>query len=519
MSATLDTNLGDKQPFIWLEGAGASNQTSTTDKPEYSSDLAKPTSQLFVAGWPIGTDTGMLRELATRLNSSVNCEIVPQSSFPSSCQGNNPFNKSYTNIDNTTSSPFSDAGNPKFQARFCAPGDMLASPWKSDTGDRQDITEELYLDFQSTNFTNRIKNFTQHCTAQTSLGHFELPNYWNGHVASPLLSILPPQKGPNETFYGPAYPQPLPNLPFSYSSQIPGPFLTSVLAIFGNDTFFDAVASHSNYADSDGLLCRHLRQPFVGLGTETQTLWGSALFNASNPVSTTAPICEKLPGQTSNDSLLLNALLDWFPNFGNVESATAAFTLAISSANTALLNDRNDVYGYGWWLIWSSSGFSVQKPTISPPAIVTISVLLSLQVAGLAWIAILGLKRPTWTRSLDAFALLRMGAALHKEMPLISSMKAGELELLDEKPGWIGGDGPLVRAQNLVIGGPDEVVPDRRYRMVENEHDWVMEEKKEISGWKRLLWGRDPEMMFEARHEHSYRRLRKSATEDDVADC
>ena len=46
---------------------------------------------------------------------------------------------------------------------------MFASPWQA-TYDRQDITEEFYLEFQSTSLTGQIKGYTQHCTSQTSLG-------------------------------------------------------------------------------------------------------------------------------------------------------------------------------------------------------------------------------------------------------------------------------------------------------------------------------------------------------------
>ena len=324
---------------------------------------------------------------------------------------------------------------------------------------------------------------------------------------------MPPQNGPNQTYYELAYPQPYDDVhSYNYipSQTLSGPLLTSILAIFGNKTFFDTVASRSNYADPDGMLCHQLRPPFLDLTISDGVSWGSALFNASD--SAFSPVCEVIPNQTSNDSLLLNALLDWLQKFGNAELASAAFTLATSSTNMATLNSRYNPHEYGRWLILASVGFGMQKPAIPLPIIVVISLLLLLQVLGLAWLAILGSGRSTGTGSLDGFALLRMGAALHMELPPISAMRAGELETLDERPGWIGGAGQEGKTQKLVMGGSEEVEQDTKYRMVENEHDWVMEEK-ELGGWKRLLCGRYTEMNFD--HERSYRSFRALASEDD----
>ena len=515
-SAMSDTQLSDKQPFLWVEGAGNLNLTSLSDRLENSSDFGNLSSQLFIASLPVGSDTGLLSALVLRFNSSVSCELVPPSDFPVSCQGNNPFNKSYTNINKSTPFPFGDHRDPKFQARLCAPGDILTSPWH-EISDRQDITEDFYLDFQSTDLTPRITNYTLHCATQTSLGYSELPSYWNGHLAGPLLSVIPPESGPNQTFNDMGYPHKYNGPAYNPSQEVPGPFLSSILGIFGNDTFFDTVASHSNYDDSGGLLCQQLRQPFIGLAIgkqEEQSLWESALFNARG---TTTPVCQKWGNQTSNSSLLLDALLDWLPNFGNVETAEAAFTLTTYSANTAILKNSQDFEIADGSIIITTPGYSVEKPSIPLPAVVLISILLLFQLIGLAWLSILGSGRSTWTSSMNAFALLRMGAALHKEMPLISVMKAAELEILDEKPGWVGGDGREQGTEKLVMGGSEEVKSDTKYRMVENEQEWAMDEW-EIGGLKGCLCGGGADKNLNPRG-YLYRNLQASAGEDDVDHC
>ena len=168
-------------------------------------------------------------------------------------------------------------------------------------------------------------------------------------MASPLFSILPLQSKPNQTYWEYAYPQTLEPQSFKefinvlpppllLDKPLSGPLMTSVVAIFGNNTFFETIASHSNFSDPDGVLCRQLRQPFKGLGQVNPSLWSSTLFNAPWDV---IPVCQQLPHQTSNSSLLLNTLLDWLPNFGNTYAATAALTLSTYSANTETLKGKN----------------------------------------------------------------------------------------------------------------------------------------------------------------------------------
>ena len=504
-SAINQNVLYDKQPFMWIEGVGIGN---ITDPAEVAAgeptNLGNPTNEIFFSDFPTGTDTGVLRALALRFNSSVDCKIVPSSDFPSTCPGENPLNRTYSNVDESASEPFGNLREPKFEARLCAPGDVNSSPW-NDTGARQDITEEFRLDFRATNLTDRIENFTLACNSETSLGFFELPNYWNGHVLDPLLSHLPPQHAPNQTYYTSSYPPPSTEPDHGPTRPVPGPFLTAMLAIFGNGSFFDTVASHSSYSDSSGLLCDQLRQPFANLGISYDSLWQNALFNASNKrVRSSSPVCESIPNQVSNDSLLLYALLNWLPNFSNADISNAAFLLATYSASTAMFNPSNWPVGDDEFMIFSSPGLSIQKPVVSLPAIIVISILIALQLIGLTWLAFISSRRSTWTPSLNAFALLRMGAALHKDLPLISATQATELAVLDDIPGWIGSDSRGEGAGKLVIGGPEEIVPRRKYRMVENEGEWTMDDK-EIGTWKRLFCGGFTDAQMRS-HECSLRR-------------
>jgi hypothetical protein len=85
--------------------------------------------------------------------------------------------------------------------RICAPGHYGKLPWTL-SRDRQDITEELYVDVWFPGDTNiipeyaglvdfRISNFTTLCTTTTTRGYFELPNYRNGYLTQPLNDKWP----------------------------------------------------------------------------------------------------------------------------------------------------------------------------------------------------------------------------------------------------------------------------------------------------------------------------------------
>lgn len=76
--------------------------------------------------------------------------------------------------------------------------------------------------------------------------------------------------------------------------------------------------------------------------------------------------------------------MGWLPNFGDKDGATAAITLAIYSAGNAILNvgpaASDAKTGYP---LLTSSGFSIQKPSITIAATIIVSLLLDVQITGL----------------------------------------------------------------------------------------------------------------------------------------
>ncbi|KAM0796359.1 hypothetical protein BDR22DRAFT_976251 [Usnea florida] len=417
ISSTLSGKLSDKQPYLWtLDQVSLTSVDASIFNSSSFNDIPK---EQFIASFPVGTDTGVLRNLALRLNISVGCTLVPQSDFPSTCPGDYPLSQTFSNININVSNP----NIPRYRARICAPGNVGYSPWKN-TADRQDISEEFWLDYEDGG-----SNYTQHCYGNSTLGYFELPNYWNGHVAGPLLNTVPPNS-PNLTYQNgnpsetTASPTPLHTEDVQDYSGTPGPFLTAIMAIFGPNTFFSTVAANSNWTSTytTKALCSQLSYPFTCF----------AYYFAYNAIVGDFP------------------LMNWLPNFGNEDSALAAFTLTTYAAANAILNNGNSSsLGYP---IYSSPGTPMQKPTLPPAGIVIVSLLLAVQIIGLALLALYASRSATWTENLDAWAMLRVGAELAREdVPAVSSLKARRAGMLDEEMGWVGDMGVEGREGGAVV--------------------------------------------------------------------
>jgi len=168
-------SLTDAEPNLWA------NVSTPEARKQAVRDVDNHT---FVASLEQGTTTGVLREHIIRMNSSVSCERMQRSAFPSICQGEQPFTRSLSHGENYT--------------RICVPGTTGLSPWTM-SRNRQEITEELFLDIvekleYNVGFVderNLTSDYTLHCTVTTTRGYFELGNYRNNYTWGPLLDEWP----------------------------------------------------------------------------------------------------------------------------------------------------------------------------------------------------------------------------------------------------------------------------------------------------------------------------------------
>ena len=140
----------------------------------------------FPSAIPSGTTTGVLRQHALRMSSSVSCELIPKSQFPTTCPGSNPFTVTYV-----ANPPI----NVSLELSICTPGNQTAVPWTI-SRIRQDISEEMFINLGLTNTAGELGpdgpgNFTFHCSSNTTRGYFELGSYQNKFKYGPLLQEWP----------------------------------------------------------------------------------------------------------------------------------------------------------------------------------------------------------------------------------------------------------------------------------------------------------------------------------------
>lgn len=184
------------QHNLWVDNPYGPNQSTQWHEPtgyqslflygsdDGTGDKMNPDNHFFVTSLPNGTNTGVLREHALRFNSSVTCENITRSSFPSPCEGQRPLD---VNIR-----------RPNMEIRVCAPGEIGKYPW-SKSRNKETVEEELFIDLQSSldlypSLTLPVDSYTMKCTASTTRGYFELGNYMNEFVYGPLLDKWPDEE-------------------------------------------------------------------------------------------------------------------------------------------------------------------------------------------------------------------------------------------------------------------------------------------------------------------------------------
>ena len=203
----------DMQTYLWHDTAtdwsvirnyGGYNAAGSTFWVPYDAD-ADQNLRYFVSAFPNDTTTGVLREHVMRLNSSAECKSIDEAAFPETCDGPDPLVASYSS---QVKPPYGNSTIPaNFNINVCVPGNLSASPWTL-SRDRQDITEDLYIkvhvDYDTwflvwgeLGYGAGAVNFTVRCTANTTRGYFELPNFRNDFNAGPLLEKWPE----NETLW------------------------------------------------------------------------------------------------------------------------------------------------------------------------------------------------------------------------------------------------------------------------------------------------------------------------------
>lgn len=180
----------DSQNHIWpiLPQLGDNWLIDVGNTFYYYQKMTAKSIPFYVTAFPPDFNTGVLREHAIRLNTSVSCEMVPRSSYPDICPGDRPLVGEFSSTETRN--------------RYCVAGDYTTVPWTIDRH-RQDIVEEMWVDnyipygspisLLSSFAESSVNNITVHCAANTTRGYFELPNFHNKDTPGTLLEEWPSQ--------------------------------------------------------------------------------------------------------------------------------------------------------------------------------------------------------------------------------------------------------------------------------------------------------------------------------------
>lgn len=441
-----------------------------------------PKLAFFVASLPAGSATGVLREHLMRLNSSIKCEEIDRSAMPSPCPGPRPFTASLTRGIQTNIS-------------VCIPGNYTASPWTL-SRNRQEHVEDMYIDIWDTAYApfggtwaSDFGNLTStmHCAARTTRGFFELGNAQNRNTYGPVLANWPSKDRmerdfndwtangryvPSEEYVWTSLPRflltqsrdnyegrPLydPQEYFDGGRQTPGPLTMSALALFGNGSWLDTVLKYTanmSYTDNTnkgtdlwqstcrGMPFGRLRSMGINglMGYRGHDFVSACRFQEDDNL---------IDRPNSYDDLMLLAH-DLVTHFSvskdlGLINAENLWSISMFVANRALLTFFSpDVDPYNFLSngrqIYTSPGVLVQKPVLSNAAIIVLSILISLQLLGLACLVRYIRSAPTWSSQLDSMALVRIGATLGERgvLPPIGPVEKEDYAVLETVQALVG---------------------------------------------------------------------------------
>ncbi|KAF2721973.1 hypothetical protein K431DRAFT_62802 [Polychaeton citri CBS 116435] len=468
-SAITSTYITDPQSRLWTRGFTDCNSTTSSlgeGDPQISPCFHGPStlmnmSQLidpFLAHLPSGFDTGLISQHLPRMNSSATREKIADADFPAGCEflpGAFYVNFNHSGVFDSTSSDGS------WSLSACMPANLTLSPWRA-TRDRQDISEQLYLNISTYSMLSGSTPFVglYRITLNTTLGYFELPNIFNDHVAGPLLEqspwkdAAPTNRSVQLPINSGQYRRDLGTAGISNSTLLlgsvvnKGPLLTIAMALFGERSFIasryeNPQAFVANFttpqakAEIDAGVNRDLfdelcveQEPMMALletnrvanrGTFADALYPGCIRGRSN--------------QISNVHLEVEQWIMAFANGFSQDQIVNAFEAAAFLANQAWLLQSS--YNPSMWVSYDP-GADTEIPVISKAGIVLISVLLFVYLTAMFSMAWYCSRTPTWTSDLDAFAMMRIGAAMSDQIDFACVEDVDKVRILDETPGWIG---------------------------------------------------------------------------------
>ncbi|KAF7134168.1 hypothetical protein CNMCM5793_005847 [Aspergillus hiratsukae] len=493
LASTVNTVV---QPRLW---SSANGTVSIDDKSWYTYSAMQTKSQNSLANistiadpfWaelPTSTNTGSLRQFATRINSTAIWETNSAATLPEDCNSLSDAFYLHYQYGQDNDAPF------QYDVEICMPGNMSESPWKNELS-RQDFSEELYFKMNFSghggmlNYVPRPGIYSRKLTLHTTTGYFELPNYANGQIPGPIIDESPfgtsPRNFTTRDLDSDTAWTTLNATLNVINAGNKGPLLYIAMALFGEGSFADVqhtvLAAYANsgirYGGCIGII------PFVPLLDDP---------NSSFKASPGSPCLtgSGLAGNSTRDSVYnddtMHAIVAGYfylfsgdPTYGpSSERVQNAFASAAFLANDMFMTNNYHQQSIG---ISYDMGADVQIPHISRAGIIFVSVLLGLDLACLLALSLYSAWIPRWTGTLDSFAMMRIGASISEKVPLLAVTHVERIKVLDESPGWMGNaaDGEI---GELCLGGEQPLKKTRRYRSYDSDYAAQVITTRKLSG-------------------------------------
>lgn len=174
-----------------------------------------------------------------------------------------------------------------------------------------------------------------------------------------------------------------------------------------------------------------------------------------------------IPDNLENQIELDRQISLWLGSFfDRPDRLQNAFASAIILATEQWLTSwpGGDGSGSESLLVFYDEGEDLLIPAVSLAGMVLVSTLLTVYLSCLLALAIYSARTPRWTKLLDAFAMMRIGASIYEEVPLRVASDVTAVGVLNKKRGFIGGcsDGAN-GVRSLGLGAEEPLTSDSCY--------------------------------------------------------
>lgn len=233
--------------------------------------------------------------------------------------------------------------------------------------------------------------------------------------------------------------------------------MSAALALFGNGSFLHTAreATKDQQRQTAISICEQSRIPFI--------LYGSR--NLMDAYKLTEKCLNLKLENEDAEPLMLPGIVGAFMQFLNSPvNAKQCLEITAFFATEALLMTTAEVELQSSRDVYTSAGYTILKPQKSMLGLVVISCLIGLQVAGLLVLVLFIYSAPSWTVTLDALTLARIGAQLHNQGKELDSASVsgvvgiGEREEEVRQPGVSSSGRPIQKTVNILALGESGVI-------------------------------------------------------------